>query len=361
MSSSRAIASASRSRSSRSRVTSPMMRMPRPGPGNGWRQTISAGRPSCSPTSAHLVLEQRAQRLDELELEVVGQAADVVVGLDVGGAGAAAGLDDVGVERALHEERDLGAAVRRSPPKTSTSAASKVRMNSRPMILRFSSGSVTPASASRNCFCGVDDVEVDAGRGDEVALDLLGLALAHQPVVDVDAGQPVADRALHDRGRDGGVDAAGEPADGAAVLADLLADPLDLLLDDVDHRPGLAAAGDVVQEVLEHLLAVLGVQHLRVPLDAGQAAVDVLERGDRGDVGRGQHGEALGGAARPSRRATSRRCGSAGMPASSVPGAETETGVRPYSRAPVWATSPPSALGHQLEAVAHAEDRDPAP
>ena len=62
-----------------------------------------------------LVLEQRAQRLDQLELEVVGQAADVVVGLDVGGAGAAAGLDDVGVERALHEERDRAAASAASP------------------------------------------------------------------------------------------------------------------------------------------------------------------------------------------------------------------------------------------------------
>ena len=28
----------------------------------------------------------------------------------------------------------------------------EVRMNSRPMILRLVSGSVTPASASRNCF-----------------------------------------------------------------------------------------------------------------------------------------------------------------------------------------------------------------
>ena len=55
---------------------------------------------------AHLVLEQRAQRLDQRELQVVGQAADVVVGLDVRGAGAAAGLDDVRVERALHEELD---------------------------------------------------------------------------------------------------------------------------------------------------------------------------------------------------------------------------------------------------------------
>ena len=100
-----------------------------------------------------LVLEQGAQRLDQLELEVVGQPADVVVGLDVGGAGAAAGLDHVGVERALHEERDLVAvAPPTASPRISASAASKTRMNSRPMILRFSSGSVTPASASRNCF-----------------------------------------------------------------------------------------------------------------------------------------------------------------------------------------------------------------
>ena len=52
----------------------------------------------------HLVLEQRPQRLDQLELQVVRQAADVVVALDVGRAGAAAALDDVRVERALHEE-----------------------------------------------------------------------------------------------------------------------------------------------------------------------------------------------------------------------------------------------------------------
>jgi hypothetical protein len=58
------------------------MRIARPGPGNGWRHTSRSGSPSSAPDRAHLVLEQRAQRLDKLELEVVGEAADVVMGLD---------------------------------------------------------------------------------------------------------------------------------------------------------------------------------------------------------------------------------------------------------------------------------------
>ena len=67
----------------------------------------------------------------------------------------------------------------------------------------------------------VDHVE-GVEDGLEVAAYLLGLALPHHPVVDVDAGEPVADRALHDRGRDRGVDAAGQRADRPGV-ADLLA------------------------------------------------------------------------------------------------------------------------------------------
>ncbi|SIN56903.1 Uncharacterised protein [Mycobacteroides abscessus subsp. abscessus] len=39
---------------------------------------------------------------------------------------------------------------RRESPTTSETAPSKDRMNSRPMILRLASGSVTPASSPRN-------------------------------------------------------------------------------------------------------------------------------------------------------------------------------------------------------------------
>ena len=46
---------------------------------------------------AHLILEQRAQRFDQFELEVVGQAAHIVVGLDVRRTVTATGFDDVGV------------------------------------------------------------------------------------------------------------------------------------------------------------------------------------------------------------------------------------------------------------------------
>ena len=260
VSSSRAIASASRRMSSRSRVTSPMIRMPRPGAGERLAPDDLGGQAELLADQPHLVLEQGAQRLDQLELEVVGQAADVVVGLDVGGAGAAAGLDDVGVERALHQERDLvavGAADRVGEDLGLGGLEDPDELPADDLALLLGVGD--PDERVEELLLRVDDLQVDAGGGHEVALDLLGLALAHQPVVDVDAGEPVADRPLHQRRGDRGVDAAGQAADRLPAVADLVADRLDLLLDDVDHRPGRAAAGDLVQEVLEHLLAVLGV------------------------------------------------------------------------------------------------------
>ena len=59
---------------------------------------------------AHLVLEQFAQRLDQLHVHALGQAADIVVRLDRHrrAAGEGDALDDVGIERALGQE--VGAA-----------------------------------------------------------------------------------------------------------------------------------------------------------------------------------------------------------------------------------------------------------
>ena len=75
---------------------------------------------------------------------------------------------------------------------------------------------------------------------------------------------------MHERGGDGGVDAAGEAADHAA-RADLRADAVDLLGDDVAAVPVGGEARGLVQEVLEHALAVVGVLDLGVPLHAVEA------------------------------------------------------------------------------------------
>jgi len=144
----------------------------------------------------------------------------------------------------------------------------------------------------------VDDLQPHAGRRDEVTLDLLRLALAQQPVVDEYARESVTDRTLHQRRRNGAVDATRQPADDT-LAADLRADSLDLLLDDVDHRPGRRAAGDVVEEAFEHLLPVRRVHDLRMELHARQRPRQVLEPGDARAVGLGGHDES--GRRRPHR------------------------------------------------------------
>ncbi len=201
-------------------------------------------------------------------------------------------------------------------------------------------------------------MEVDAGGRHEVPLDLLALALAHQAVVDVHAGEPVADRPLDERGGHGRVDTAGQAADRVPAVTDLALDRLHLLLDDVDHRPGRAAARDLQQEVLEHLLPVLGVHDLGVPLDASQAAVDRFEGGDRRHRRGGEYVEA------------GRRSGhgvAVGHP-HGVLGrdlGEQRPGDAHDHRCPAVLArtrvghGPPERLRHQLEPVAHAEDRHP--
>ena len=141
-------------------------------------------------------------------------------------------------------------------------------MKSAPIVLRFVSGSATPASASRKSSARVDVDERDVVVAAEQRHDLLRLVLAHQPVVDEDAGELVADRLVDQHGGDRAVDAAREPADHAA-LPDLRADLRDLARAEMRHRPVAGKAGDLVHEVGDELRAVrrvddLGVEHGRI-------------------------------------------------------------------------------------------------
>jgi hypothetical protein len=164
-------------------------------------------------------------------------------------------------------------------------------MNSRPMILRFCSGSLTPASAFEERLARVDGDQAHAGGGHVVVLDLLALALAQQAVVDEHGDELVADGLVHERRRDGRVDAARQRGQ-HATGADLCADAIDLLGDDVAAVPVGRKARRLVEEVGHDVLAVVGVLDLGVPLHAVEALLGVAERRHRCRGRRGEHLEA---------------------------------------------------------------------
>ena len=97
------------------------------GPGEGLAPHDLVGQAELLAHGPHLVLEQQAQGLDQVEGQVLGQPAHVVVRLD-GGRVAGPRLDDVGVQRALDEE---AAAVAVLPqPSSPRPTSSKIRMKS---------------------------------------------------------------------------------------------------------------------------------------------------------------------------------------------------------------------------------------
>ena len=108
------------------------------------------------------------------------------------------------------------------------------------MILRLRSGSIDVVERVEEPVARLHVHEVDVELAAERLLDLLGLAEPQQPGVDEHARELVADRLVHERGGDRGVDAAGQPAD-HPLVADLGADLGDRLLD--DRRRSSTSAG----------------------------------------------------------------------------------------------------------------------
>ena len=88
-------------------------------------------------------------------------------------------LDHVRIQRALRQKigaTDFGAS------------SSNTSMNSRPIVLRFVSGSVTPSSAPRNKSDGVPMHQLDVEAIAERRYHLIGLVVPEQSVIDENAG-----------------------------------------------------------------------------------------------------------------------------------------------------------------------------
>ena len=184
---------------------------------------------------------------------------------------AAARLDDVRVERPLDEEAHVAELSR-----LLLEDADELLADDLALLLRVGHAGEPAEEALLRLHVDERHVEVAAERLD----DLLGLVLAQQAVVDEDARELVADGLVHEQRRDRRVDAARERAE-HALGADRGADARDLLLDHRSGRPGRRRAGDLVEEVLEDLLAVRRVHDLGMELDAVELALAILERRDR--------------------------------------------------------------------------------
>ena len=61
-----------------------MIRTARPDPGNGWRAKDLFRNAQFPSDQSHFIFEQLAQRLDQFQIHLLRQAADVVMALDHG-------------------------------------------------------------------------------------------------------------------------------------------------------------------------------------------------------------------------------------------------------------------------------------
>src|SRR5919112_5940862 len=228
------------------------------------------GHPELRRNDAHLVLEEVPQRLDEVEVHDVGEAAHVVVALYPGGVAGPA-LYDVGVERALHEECGVLQLAR-----LLLEGADELLTDY--LALRLGVRDVSELVQETSSRVNVDErhVRVLAERLD----DLLGLIVPQETVVDEDARQIVANGPVHEHRRRRRIDPAGEPADGPCV-AYLFPYPLDRVGNDVDRRPLGPAAAGLVEEVLEDLHPVLCMPDFGMELDPEASFPGVLERDNR--------------------------------------------------------------------------------
>ena len=167
-------------------------------------------------------------------------------------------LDHIRVERSLRQEVDLAETRRlllEHPDEGRTDATA--------LLL----GIDDPGECVEELVGGVDMDEPDMPLGGHHIDHAVTLATPEQPVVDEDAGQLITDCAVHQCGRDRGVDAATERADDLAV-ADLPAQRLDGRLDEQLRLPGPRAAADVDEEVAQDVAAQRRVRDLEVELDA---------------------------------------------------------------------------------------------
>jgi len=178
------------------------------GAGEGLTVDHAVGQTQSVADNADFVLVQQLDRLDQFKLHILRQAANIVVSLDT------VRLQNVGVNGALSEEADaveLGSLFVKDLYKLSADdLALLLRLADTGQQVEETVGSIN-----------IDKVCVKLLT--ENFDNLLALALAHETMVDMDAGELLADGLDKEGSNNGGVNAAGEGEQNLTV-ANLSAD-----------------------------------------------------------------------------------------------------------------------------------------
>jgi len=209
-----------------------------------------------------------------------------VVALDDGGLTAQTALDDIGINGTLCKEIDLADLLC-----LFLKDADELLADDLALALRLGDTGQLCKVAVTGVHADEVDVKAVGVAGAEDGADLFLLVLAQQAVVNKDAGQLLADGLGQHGSQHGGIDAAGQGAEHLAA-ADALSQGLDVVLHEGVHLPVAGAAADIVHEVVQHLLALSGVEHLGVELNGVQPLFLVLSCGHRAVDGVGSDFEA---------------------------------------------------------------------
>ena len=201
------------------------------------------GQSQLAPQFAHFILEELTQWLDQVHIHAFGQSANIMVALDRDAwpAGEADTFDHIGVERALREEIGAADLFGLGFEQVNKSAADEFAL-----FLRISDTRQPGKEGLLRIDRDQRDVVMVAEQGD----DLLGLIQAHQAMIDIDAGELVADRFVDQHRSDRRIDPAGQAADHSAI-PHLVADFGNLGLAEFGHGPIALEPADMAHKIGE--------------------------------------------------------------------------------------------------------------
>ncbi|GBE60481.1 disulfide isomerase-related protein [Babesia ovata] len=211
-----------------------------------------------------LLLKQQAHRLDEFEFQVFWETTDVVVGFD-GQLAPPVKLrfEDIGVDGSLQQQAVVVVEAEFSHGPLELLDVNPT--NHLTLLLGVDYTLELPEEHGRRVANG----ELDAGNlGLQPVVALLSFLVPHQPSVDHDTVEPLADSLVHNGRTDSAVHTTGKSSNNELVTTALLDDILFSLLVVAFHIPGLGAFAHIVAELLHDAVGLVTLNVLRVEAEA---------------------------------------------------------------------------------------------